>query len=134
MAADEQLSEEDLDMLESAMCMALGNFEQFNGAPYIKRITDRLVEKNIPFTLAMIYNHGDAVKFPWSNGDVVCHHGSYGHKLGLYEFIGTDFLTPEELKRDSVKGNVTLKSALNRIENAYKKYLERQNERSGQHQ
>ena len=96
MAADEQLSEEDLDMLESTMRMALGNFEQFNGAPYIKRITDRLVEKNIPFTLSKVYNHGDAVCFPWSDGDVVCHHGSYGHKLGLFEFLGADLLTPED--------------------------------------
>ena len=58
MAADEQLSEEDLDMLESTMRMALGNFENFNGAPYIARLTDKLKEKNIPFKLGKIYNHG----------------------------------------------------------------------------
>lgn len=121
MATDEQLSEEDMDMLESAMRMALGNFEQFNGAPYIKKITDLLVERNIPFTLAKIYNYGDAVKFPWSDGDVVCHHGSYGHKLGLYEICGRNLMTKEELAKDSVKGCLTLESVLSRIEGAYSK-------------
>lgn len=130
MAADEQLSEEDLDMLESTMRMALGNFEQFNGAQYIKKITDLLVNKNIPFKLGKVFNHGDAVTFPWSDGDVICHHGSYGHKLGLYEFMGDDFLTPEEASRDSVKGNISLEDAVSRIEKAYKKYKDRQNARN----
>ena len=129
--AKERMTEADVDMLESFMAMAIvGNVENFNGAPYIARLTDKLKEKNIPFKLGKIYNHGDAVTFPWSDGDVICHHGSYGHKLGQYEFMGDDFLTPEEASRDSVKGNIPLEDAVSRIEKAYKKYEDRQNARN----
>lgn len=120
--ADEQMSEQDVELLESVMCMALGNFENFNGAPYIAKLAYRLKAKNIPFNYGQVYIFGDALTFPWSDGDVVCHHGSYGHKQGHYEFMGDDFLTPEESARDSVKGHVTLEDAVSRIVKAYNKF------------
>ena len=46
------LSERDLDLLESALRLRLGNVEGFDGAPYIKKVADELDKKGIPYTLS----------------------------------------------------------------------------------
>lgn len=37
-----------------------------------------LNERNIPYTCVQIWD-GLQLRFPWCDGDIVCHSGSYGH-------------------------------------------------------
>lgn len=112
------VTEQEADLLESALRLAIGNVEGFDGAPYIKKIADELDKKGIPYNLDKT---GEQIYFPWCEDDVICHYGSYGHKLGLYEICGGNLMTKEELAKDSVKGHITLESVLSRIEGAYSK-------------
>ena len=112
------VTEQEADLIESALRLAIGNVEGFDGAPYIKKIADELDKKGIPYNLDKT---GEQIYFPWCEDDVICHYGSYGHKLGLYEICGRNLMTKEELAKDSVKGNLTLESVLSRIEGAYSK-------------
>lgn len=115
------LTEQEADLLESALRLAIGNVEGFDGAPYIKKITDELDKKGIPYTLS---SKGEQILFPWCPDDVICHYGSYGHKLGLFEICGESLMTAEELKKDSVVGYVPLESVVKRIVEAYAKIKE----------
>lgn len=115
------LSERDLDLLESALRLRLGNVENFNGAPYIKKVADELDKKGIPYILS---RKGEQIRFPWCPDDVICHYGSYGHKLGMFEICGESLMTAEELKKDSVVGYVSLESIVKRIVEAYTKIKE----------
>ena len=112
------VTEQEADLLESALRLAIGNVEGFNGAPYIKKIADELDKKGIPYRLDKT---GEQINFPWCEDDVICHYGSYGHELGLYEICGRNLMTKKELAKDSVKGRLTLESVLSRIEGAYSK-------------
>ena len=47
-------------------------------------LANKLSEKNIPHTLNTILN-GLQIRFPWNNGDLVCHFGSYGSEEGCVE-------------------------------------------------
>ena len=47
--------------------------------------------------------------------DVICHKGSYGYEEGLLELMGT-LLTEEELRYDTVRGYLTAKDIIERIE------------------
>ena len=40
-------------------------------------LANKLSKKSIPHTLNTIFN-GLQIRFPWSDGDLVCHFGSYG--------------------------------------------------------
>ena len=50
----------------------------------ILTISNALSERRIPHTLNVIWD-GLQIRFPWSNGDLVCHYGSYGHDCGNVE-------------------------------------------------
>ena len=41
----------------------------------------------IPFTTEDLWD-GKQMRFPWCEGDIVCHDGSYGGKDGLFESMG----------------------------------------------
>lgn len=110
-----------MDLLESALRLRLGNVEGFDGAPYIKKVADELDKKGIPYTLS---RKGEQILFPWCPDDVICHYGSYGHKLGMFEICGESLMTAEELKKDSVVGYVPLESVVKRIVEAYAKIKE----------
>ena len=43
-----------------------------------------LVKKDIPFTCDKSYD-GLQLRFPWCDGDIICHSGSYGHEVGHIE-------------------------------------------------
>lgn len=65
--------------------------------------------------------------FEWGGGsDIICHIGSYGHKQGLFEVEGKDLMTKEELKCDSVAGNIKMEDAVARIKKAYEKSKEQE--------
>lgn len=115
------VTEQEADLLESALRLAIGNVEGFDGAPYIKKIADELDKKGIPYTLS---RKGEQILFPWCPDDVICHYGSYGHKLGMFEICGESLMTAEELKKDSVVGYVPLESVVKRIVEAYSKIKE----------
>lgn len=115
------VTEQEADLLESALRLAIGNVEGFDGAPYIKKVADELDKKGIPYTLS---RKGEQILFPWCPDDVICSYGSYGHKLGMFEICGESLMTAEELKKDSVVGYVPLESVVKRIVEAYAKIKE----------
>jgi hypothetical protein len=57
------------------------SFHYFENIIFIKRILEEL---NIP-CLPNVAHDGAQLRFPWCEGDVVCHCGSYGNKQGLVE-------------------------------------------------
>ena len=55
-----------------------------NYANTILNLSNRLTDYNIRHTVKVIWD-GLQIRFPWNNGDVVCHSGSYGHEEGMVE-------------------------------------------------
>ncbi len=53
----------------------------------ILTLSNALSERNIPHAINVIWD-GLQVRFPWNNGDLVCHSGSYGHSYGNVESMG----------------------------------------------
>lgn len=53
----------------------------------ILTLSNQLTERNIPHTLNVIWD-GLQIRFPWNDGDLVCHSGSYGHAYGAVESMG----------------------------------------------
>lgn len=53
----------------------------------ILTLANALSERCIPFTLNVIWD-GLQIQFPWNDGDIVCHSGSYGHDDGNVESMG----------------------------------------------
>lgn len=53
-------------------------------AARILDIANALIERNIPCTINTIWD-GLQIRFPWNNGDIVCHNFSLGHDLGAVE-------------------------------------------------
>ena len=43
-----------------------------------------LIPAGVPFTVNPIYE-GLQLRFPWHEGDVACHAGTYGHEYGCVE-------------------------------------------------
>lgn len=72
---------------------------------YYQRITfiaDALDELNVPYVLKLCYE-GAQLRFPWCEGDVACHAGTYGSDCGFvesYQFPWDDddvsMLSPQE--------------------------------------
>jgi len=56
-------------------------------ATTILTLANALSERYIPFTLNVIWD-GLQIRFPWNDGDIVCHSGSYGHDDGNVESMG----------------------------------------------
>lgn len=53
----------------------------------ILTLANALSEYNIPHSLNVLWD-GLQIQFPWSGGDIVCHHGSYKSNLGKVESMG----------------------------------------------
>lgn len=53
----------------------------------ILTLANDLSAHNIPYTLNVLWD-GLQIRFPWNNGDLVCHRGSYGHTNGDVESMG----------------------------------------------
>ena len=47
-------------------------------------ITQLLDDAKVPYRLRKLYE-GWQLVFPWSDGDVACHDGTYGHNNGMVE-------------------------------------------------
>lgn len=58
-----------------------------NYANPILTLANALSKRSIPFTLNVAWE-GLQIRFPWNNGDLVCHAGSYGHEMGKLESMG----------------------------------------------
>ena len=74
----------------------------------ILNLANSLTKHNVPHTINV--NHdGLQIRFPWSNGDFICHSGSYGHEHGYVESMncpwdGGDVTTLEV--EDALKNTV----------------------------
>lgn len=55
---------------------------------HLARYLDRL---DIPYEDPVDLLHGKQIRFPWTNGDVVCHEASYGGNIGRLETMGFTF-------------------------------------------
>lgn len=53
----------------------------------ILTLANALSERNIPHTINVIWD-GLQIRFPWNDGDIVCHQGSYKSELGKVESMG----------------------------------------------
>lgn len=53
-------------------------------ATRILDIANALTERNIPCTINTCWD-GLQIRFPWNNGDIICHNFSLGHDLGAVE-------------------------------------------------
>ena len=53
----------------------------------ILTLSNSLNERNIPHTVNAIWD-GLQIRFPWNDGDIICHSGSYGHEYGNVESMG----------------------------------------------
>lgn len=68
---------------------------------------------NIPHSIEELYD-GGKITFPNSDGDVVCHSGSYGGAMGLFETMGFSW------DEDSVTGYLPLGEVVRLIEKELK--------------
>ena len=50
----------------------------------ILEVANNLSEASIPFTINVIWD-GLQLRFPWCDGDVICHSGSLEHEHGCVE-------------------------------------------------
>lgn len=50
----------------------------------INTIITTLVDNRVPFTVNILYD-GLQLRFPWHEGDVACHSGTYDSNLGYVE-------------------------------------------------
>lgn len=53
----------------------------------ILTLSNSLNERNIPHTVNVLWD-GLQIRFPWNDGDIICHAGSYGHEYGNVESMG----------------------------------------------
>ncbi len=53
----------------------------------ILTLANYLTDYNIPHTINVIWD-GLQIRFPWNDGDIICHSGSYGHTNGMVESMG----------------------------------------------
>jgi len=82
-----------------------------NYANVILTLSNHLIERNIPHTVNVIWD-GLQIHFPWNNGDLVCHSGSYGHTSGMAESMGCPWDNGD-------CSPITIKDALERITEWY---------------
>ena len=50
----------------------------------IGKVMAALVRDEVPFYIVPAFD-GYQLRFPWTDGDVICHSGSYGHHGGFVE-------------------------------------------------
>lgn len=53
----------------------------------ILTLSNSFNKRNIPHTLNVIWD-GLQIRFPWNNGDIICHSGSFEHEYGNVESMG----------------------------------------------
>jgi hypothetical protein len=53
----------------------------------ILTLSNKLSDRNIPHTLNVIHD-GLQIRFPWNDGDIICHNFSFGHDYGKVESMG----------------------------------------------
>ena len=53
----------------------------------ILTLANYLAGRCIPFALNVCWD-GLQMRFPWNDGDLICHSGSYGHEYGDVESMG----------------------------------------------
>lgn len=58
-----------------------------NFANTILTLANSLTEHNIPHTINVNWD-GLQIRFPWNDGDLICHSGSYGHDNDMVESMG----------------------------------------------
>lgn len=93
----------------------------------VLELAKKLDELKIPYKKRILFGCVDQLVFEWDGGsDIVCHVGSYGHEQGLFEVMGKDLMTKEELECDSVAGNIKMEDAVARIKKAYEKSKEQE--------
>jgi hypothetical protein len=93
----------------------------------VLELAEKLDELKIPYKKRNLFGCVDQLVFEWGDGsDIVCYIGSYGHEQGLFEVMGKDLMTKEELERDSVAGNIKMEDAVARIKKAYEKSNEQE--------
>lgn len=80
----------------------VANIYEF-GMHELTRMLDRL---DIPYEDPTELCGGQQIKFNWCDGDVICHHGSYGGNVGLLETMGF------KMDDGDVSGNLTPFEAL----------------------
>lgn len=85
----------------------------------ILELAEMLDKEEIPYKKRSLFGEIDQLLFEWCGADVVCHIGSYGGPRGLFEVMGDDLLTEDELEEDSVRGNLKIEEAFERIKNAW---------------
>lgn len=56
-------------------------------ANVILTLANRCIENNIPVKIVTLFD-GLQVRFPWSDGDLICHQYSYGANRGCVESCG----------------------------------------------
>lgn len=77
----------------------------------ILTLTKFLSERDIPYTLHICWD-GLQVCFPWNDGDLICHSGSYGHDKNMVESMGCPW------DEDDVT-SLSIEDALEKITNWY---------------
>lgn len=87
----------------------------------ISELAKMLDEEKIPYKSRALFGKIDQLLFEWCSSDIVCHIGSYGGLEGLFEVMGKELMTPEELENDSVKGHLTIEDSFQRIKKAWEK-------------
>lgn len=68
-----------------------------------------LAERAIPFSVSYLFNGIQVVCDEW---DAICHDGSYGHRDGLLEIMGSIV----KINYDTVEGGLTAQEILNRVD------------------
>jgi len=95
--------------------------EEINKAIYsatIIALEGMLKRENIPFVQERLWD-GFKITFPWCDGDVVCHNGSYGSNWGHVESMGFPW-DDEDVTEDDVGSMaqriITLYKSINKTE------------------
>lgn len=79
----------------------------------ILTLANTLIERGIPCSINIIYD-GLQIRFPWNDGDLICHMGSYGNTVGNVESLGCPW------DEDDVT-RLTVDEALEKITEWYRK-------------
>lgn len=121
-----------MDVLSSMSAMAVAKARDPSNteercSERVLELAKKLDELKIPYKKRNLFGCVDQLVFEWGGGsDIVCHIGSYGHEQGLFEVMGEDLMTKEELECDSVAGNIKMEDAVARIKKAYEKSKEQE--------
>ena len=82
-------------------------------AQSILTLVNALIEHGIPCSINILYD-GLQIRFPWNDGDLICHMGSYGSEVGDVESMGCPW-DDEDVTR------LTLDEAFEKISKWYHK-------------